>query len=100
MKLLGVMSLQEDKNTIKELFKEHQIQLFSELNIAGHTSATIKEFGWFTTKTDLPYYSTLCFAIIPEDQADTLMSEIGKRFEEDTTGHPIRAFQVDVERMI
>jgi nitrogen regulatory protein PII len=100
MKMIGVMSLEEDKKAIRELLEKHGVQIFSEIDIHGHTTATIEKYGWFATKTDVPLYSTLCFAIIPEDHAQAIMDDIAKLYQESQSDHPIRAFQLNVERMV
>ena len=100
MKLIGLMSLEEDKETVHELFEKHGVQLFSETEIKGHTLSTIEKYGWWPTDRSVPVYSSLCFAVVPRLRADDIMAEIEKRAERDSSPHPIRAFQVDVERMI
>jgi hypothetical protein len=99
MKLIGVMSLEKDKKSVRELFEKHGVQIFSEMEISGHTVTTIKEYGWWPSKT-VPVYSTLCFAIISKLRADEIMEEISRMSESDESGHAIRAFQVDVEKMV
>jgi hypothetical protein len=100
MKLIGVMSLEENKENVRELFEKHGVQIFSEMEIKGHTLSTIEKYGWWPTDRSIPIYSALCFAIVPKLRADDIMAAIEKRAEQDTSVHPIRAFQVDVERMI
>jgi hypothetical protein len=100
MKLIGVMSLEENRPDVRELFEKHGVQIFSETEIKGHTLLTIEKYGWWPTDRSAPMYSTLCFAIVPRLRADEIMAEFEKRAEQDTSAHPIRAFQVDVERLI
>ena len=100
MKLIGVMSLEENKANVRELFEKHGVQIFSEMEIKGHTLSTIEKYGWWPTDRSIPIYSALCFAIVAKLRADEIMAEIEKRAEQDTSAHPIRAFQIDVERMI
>ena len=100
MKLIGIMSLECEKKGVKKIFEKHDIQIFSEVEITGHTFATLKQYGWISSQHDIPAYSTLCFAIISKDKANEIMDEIAELAKKDDTEHPIRAFQVDVERMI
>ena len=100
MKLVGVMSLQEEKEFVRELFERHQVQIYSETAISGHTLKTIRSHGWFATDKELPYYSTLCFAIIDDQHAEAIMAEMERHKQGDDSEHPIRAFLVDVEKMI
>ncbi len=100
MKLIGVMSLDEAKEDIRKLLERHGIEIFSEMEIKGHTLSTIEKYGWWPTDRTVPMYSTLCFAVIPKLRADEIMDEIEALAEKNESAHPIRAFQVDVERMI
>jgi hypothetical protein len=100
MKLLGIMSLAQDRDQVIEIFERHEIQIFSETEIAGHTPSTIKEYGWWPASKDAVTYSTLFFAIIPEDKADAIMAEMSTLKKDSTHKHPITAFQVDVEKMV
>jgi hypothetical protein len=100
MKLIGLMSLAEDKEVIHQIFERHGLEIFSETAINGHTISTIEKFGWFASRGDAPYYSTLCFAIIADDRARLIMDAIERLSRENPSDHPIRAFLVPVERMI
>lgn len=99
MKLIGIMNLEQDKSTVRRLFEKHGVQIYSETDITGHTVTTLERYGW-RPSTDVPVYSSLCFAIIHEERAEEIMEEISRLSQADGSGHPIRAFQVDVERMI
>lgn len=100
MKLLGIMSLAKDRDRVIEIFEKHDIQIFSETEIAGHTPSTIKEYGWWPASKDAVTYSTLFFAIIPEEKADEIMTDMATLKQDASHKHPIRAFQVDVEKMV
>jgi hypothetical protein len=99
MKLIGIMNLETDKPLVRKLFEKHGVQIYSETDITGHTITTLEKYGWRPSR-DFPVYSSLCFAIVAAERADEIMEEISRLSERDETGHPIRAFQVDVERMI
>ncbi len=100
MKLVGVMSLQEDRDRIRELMKRHNVQIYSEAQIVGHTPQTVAKFGWFATPDEIPSYGTLCFAIIADDAAAAIVAEIRRIGESEHSDHPIRAFLVPVEAMV
>ncbi|MEJ2719875.1 MAG: hypothetical protein P8181_01865 [bacterium] len=100
MKLIGLMSLDDAKEDLHTLFEKHGVQIFSEMEIKGHTLTTIQKYGWWPTGRSTPAYSTLCFAVIPRLRADEIMDEIEALAAKDQSAHPIRAFQVDVERMV
>jgi hypothetical protein len=99
MKLIGIMNLEDDKARVRKLFEKHGVQIYSETDITGHTVDTLERYGW-RPSTDVPVYSSLCFAIIPKERAEEIMEEISRMSQTDESGHPVRAFQVDVERMI
>jgi hypothetical protein len=99
MKLIGIMNLDTDQPAVRKLFEKHGVQIYSEMDITGHTVTTLEKYGWRPSR-DVPVYSSLCFAIISKERADGIMDEISQLSEKDDSGHPIRAFQVDVERMI
>lgn len=100
MKLLGIMSLAKDRDRVIEIFEKHDVQIFSETEIAGHTPSTIKEFGWWPTSKEAVTYSALFFAIIPAEKADEIMGSMSTLKQDTAHNHPIRAFQVDVEKMV
>ena len=99
MKLIGIMSLDKDKVAVRKIFEKHGVQIYSEMEITGHTVSSIEKYGWWPS-TDVPVYSSLCFAVISKLRADEIMEEFSRLAQKDETGHPIRAFQVDVERMV
>jgi hypothetical protein len=100
MKMIGLMSLEKDKSKLRRIFEQNNVQIFSEIEITGHTLNTLARYGWASSTQDVPLYSALCFAIIPEKHARAVMDAIEELAGTDESGHPIRAFQVDVERMI
>lgn len=103
LKLIGVMGLNEDTEKIRKLFKKHGVHIFSETEITGHTMCELEKYGWWPA-TDIPAYSILHFAILPKERAGEILDAIAaltdENVEKDDCSHPIRAFQVDVERMV
>jgi hypothetical protein len=99
MKLIGIMSLEKDKAAVRKLFEKQGVQIYSETEIMGHTVSTLEKYGWWPS-TDVPVYSSLCFAIVPDEQAEEIMEGMSRLSTDEETEHPIRAFQVDVERMV
>jgi len=100
MKLIGVMSLKEKRAQVRDLFKQHDVRIYSETDILGHTTETIAKFGWFSTPEEVPDYSTLVFAIVEEASAAAVFDAIADLANADRSDHPIRAFLVPVERMV
>jgi hypothetical protein len=103
MKLIGIMGLNEDTEKIRKLFKKHGVHIFSETEITGHTLCALEKYGWWPS-SDIPAYSRLHFAILPGERAGEILDDISGMADENETrdecAHPIRAFQVDVERMV
>lgn len=100
MKLIGLMSLIQYKDRVRKLFEKHEVQIYSEIEIVGHTSDTIKQYGWWSFDKEVPRYSTLYFAVVPKEKADGIMQDIHCVSDECDPKHPLRAFQIDVEKMV
>lgn len=100
MKLIGLMSLAQYKDQVRKLFEKHQVHIYSEIDIVGHTADTIKRYGWWSFEKELPMYSHLFFALVPKEIADEIMTDIQCLSEECDPEHPPRAFQIDVEKMV
>jgi hypothetical protein len=100
MKLIGIMSLREDRDRVRDLLRDRGVRIYSEADIVGHSQETIASFGWFATPAEIPQYGSLCFAILPAGEAEALFQQIGGLAGESERDHPIRAFLVPVEAMI
>ncbi|NIV94900.1 hypothetical protein GWN42_19435 [candidate division KSB1 bacterium] len=101
MKLIGLMSLAQYRDQVRKLFEKHEVQIYSEVEITGHTVDTIKNYGWWVFEKDgIPMYSTLFFAVIPGEKALEIMENINGLQEDWDPKHPPRAFQVNVEKMV
>ena len=100
MKLVGIMSLTEDRTKVRDLLRDQGVQIYSEIEILGHSTESIATIGWFATSEELPEYASLCFAIVQDDNADSVFAAISALPEHENSDHPIRAFLVPVERMI
>jgi hypothetical protein len=100
MKLVGVMSLREDRQKIRDIMKKHDVQIYSETAIVGHTPTSVAKFGWFATTDENPSYATLCFAIIADEAARSASRSRRRSPGRDQSDHPIRAFLVPVEHMV
>jgi len=100
MKLIGVMSLKAYRDHVRKVFEKHDIKIYSELEITGHTTDTIKRYGWWSLDTDVPLYSTMYFAIVKKEKADALMNDISCLEGECDPDHTPKAFQIDVEKMV
>lgn len=100
MKLVGLMSLTDDQQEIRKIFEQSHIQIYSELDIHGHTADSLRHYGWWPAEGGQPIYSQLYFAIISREEAAGLLDKVEKFNAQREGLHPVRAFIVDVEKMI
>ena len=101
MKLVGIMSLEEHRQQVRDLLRDQGLQIYSETDILGHSTETIARIGWFAASQPIPDYGTLTFAIVPDENADAVYQAIvDLRAGMGDIDHPVRAFVVPVERMI
>lgn len=101
MKLIVLMSLSMYREQVRKLFEKHKVQIYSEIEITGHSSDTIQKYGWWVfERSNVPMYSTLFFAVIAKEKADEIMNDITCLKDECDPNHPPRAFQIDVEKMV
>ena len=103
MKLVAVMSLDAYRDELHQLFRERQIEVFSEIDIQGYhhsqTAAPGVSLGWFG-RASTPAYSTLAWAFLADEQAETLMDAIDAFNDERSLTNPVRAVQMPVDRMV
>jgi hypothetical protein len=102
MKLVAVMSLDSSRDALHRMYREHSIQVFSEIDIKGyhHTqTSSAADVGWFGRATH-PAYSTLTWAFLPDGQATKLLDAISAFNEENDPKHPVRAFEMPVDRAV
>jgi hypothetical protein len=102
MKLVAVMSLDAYRDALHRIYQEHEIRVFSEIDIQGyHHSQTPPPtaVGWFGRSESLAY-STLTWAFLPEEQAANLLAAIAAYNEETDPDHPVRAFQLPVDEAV
>lgn len=100
MKLIGIMSLTEDRAKVRGLLENQGVQIFSETDILGHSTESMAKYGWFTTPQGTPEYASLSFAIVPDESAEAVVAAIAALQKQEPSDHPVRAFIVPVETMI
>lgn len=102
MKLVAVMSLDANRDALHRLYREREIQVFSEIDIKGYHHAqtpSAADVGWFGHASH-PAYSTLTWAFLPKEQATNLLDAIADFNERTDPKHPVRAFQMPVDRSV
>jgi hypothetical protein len=100
MKLIGLMSLAQYRDNVRKFFEKHEVQIYSELDISGHTADTIKNYGFWIFDKDDSIYSVLFFAVVKKEKADEIMAGITALRQEFDAQHPPRAYQIAVEKMV
>ena len=94
MKLVLLMYLQEDQKCVNRLLGDLGVQAFSRLSVEGHGPGST--VGW--TGEIQPYQSQLVMAVLPDDQASTLMRAVADCKGVEDPRHPIRAALLSVEQ--
>jgi len=100
MKMIGLMSLAQYRNQVRKYFEQREVQIYSELEVNGHTSDSIKQFGWWVFDDETAIQSVLFFAIVTDEKAGDIItgvSDLAKKFDPE---HPPRAFQLNVEKLV
>lgn len=102
MKLVVVMSLDAYRDDLHKIYRDHQIRVFSEIDIEGYhhqQTPAPTAVGWFGY-SESPAYSTLTWAFLRQEQAVELLEAIEEYNGQRNLDHPVRAFQMPVDRSI
>jgi hypothetical protein len=103
MKLVAVMSLDAYRDDLHRLYRDCEVQVFSELAIEGYHRGQhppAGAAGWFGQAAESSAYSTLTWAFLPENQAADLLEAIERYNETRDLDHPVRAFQMPVDKAV
>lgn len=95
MKLVFLMYLEEDDALVMKGFKELGVSVFSRLPLEGHGTGAE---GWYGEVA--PYRSQMVFAVLSDAEAGKLLDAVGEWPAGQDPKHPVRAFQVDVEKAV
>lgn len=93
MKLVVVMYLEEDAPAVRRLLTRQGVEVFSEVEVRGHGSGAPGLYGDVA-----PYRSGMLMTFLPPREAEALMEAIGECEGCEAVDHPVRAWQMDVER--
>lgn len=102
MKLVAVMSLEAYRDDLHGIYRDHEIRVFSEIDIDGyhhHQTPAATAVGWFA-QAETPAYSTLTWAFLPKEQADGVLDAIEEYNDQRNLDHPVRAFEMPVDRSV
>lgn len=102
MKLVAVMSLDMYREELHRIYRDHSIQIFSEIDIEGYhhrQTPDATQIGWFG-HANHPAYSTLTWAFLNDEQADQLLDAIDAFNATNDPAHPVHAFKMPVDRAV
>uniref|UniRef100_Q3AUC3 Uncharacterized protein n=1 Tax=Chlorobium chlorochromatii (strain CaD3) TaxID=340177 RepID=Q3AUC3_CHLCH len=100
MKFIAIMGHEETRPQVRALFQKYQVHLFSNLSIKG---CSCEQKGgeqptWWPSNEMPTSYTSLCFAILEDEKAEALMTELEKNPIAIEKDFPARAFLMNVER--
>lgn len=95
MKLVFLMYLEEDDALVMKGFKQLGVAVFSRLPLEGHGAGAE---GWYGEVA--PYRSQMVFAVLSDTEAGKLLDAVAEWPAGQDPKHPVRAFQVDVEKAV
>ncbi len=101
MKLLVVLSIEAHASGIRRLFSEHSVPVFSEAPISGFrlASSSAQTDNWFGNLHE-EIYSQLVFAFVEKAKAEELFTALQSFSAERSDEHPVRAFQLSVDKFL
>jgi hypothetical protein len=102
MKMIAIIGDEETRPLIRKLFTSNQVSLFSSIAIRGCSCESGGEpRAWWPAGKDIPStYSSLCFAILDDEKADRIMTEVEKNPVAADPAFPAKVFMMNVEKMI
>lgn|GEM_PF-168771 len=102
MKFLAIMGHEETRPKVRSLFKEYQVNMFSNVAIRGCNCEKkgLQAQAWWPTDEMIGSYSSLCFAILDDDKAYAIMLELEKNPIVVDNDFPARAFLMNVEKTV
>ncbi|HWR02291.1 MAG TPA: hypothetical protein VN371_10555 [Chlorobaculum sp.] len=101
MKLIAIIGDEESRPLVRKLFMAHQATLFSNLSIRGCSCEAVKEpLAWWPSDREMSTYSSLCFAILDDEKAETIMKELEGSPVASDPAFPSRVFMMNVEKML
>ena len=95
MKLVFLTYLEDDDALVTRELASLGVPVFSRLPLEGHGQGVR---GWYGDVA--PYRSTMVFVVVPDEEAARLLEAVERWPAGQDPRHPVRAFQVDVERAV
>ena len=95
MKLVIMMFLEDDSECAEGILAAHGVTAYSELPVQGRGGGAA---GWYGEVA--PFRSRMIMTFLPVGLAEELTEAVRMCQERKDPGHPIRAWQVNVERAV
>lgn len=95
MKLVFLTYLEDDDELVTRQLQKEGVPVFSRLPLEGHGAGAR---GWYGEVA--PYRSRMVFSVLPDEEATRLLAAVEGWPDGQDPKHPVRAFQVDVERAV
>jgi hypothetical protein len=101
MKLVALMGHEETRSKVRNLFKQHEVVMFSNVSIKG-CNCEKKSFpqSWGPSSEMVGTYSSLCFAILEDAKAEAIMKHLEEHPIADDPAFPVKAFLMNIEKFI
>ncbi|NTV02616.1 MAG: hypothetical protein HGB04_07505 [Chlorobiaceae bacterium] len=101
MKLLAIIGDEETRPKVRKLFMSHGVHMFSNVAIRGCScDGAARPPAWWPGEQNMSTYSSLCFAILEDGQAEAVMEELRKSPIATDPAFPSRAFVMNVDQML
>jgi len=100
MKMLAIMGHEQTRPLVRDLFKKHRVNMFSNISIRGCNCqpSDFESQAWWPSVESMGAYSSLCFAILDDDKAVAIMEELERKPVAADPSFPARAFLMNVEK--
>ncbi len=98
MKLIVALSIEEHAVILRNLFRRHHVDIYSEAPIEGmkHSESAGGAGNWFVSRPD-GVVSHLVFAFIDDQKSAELLEGIRAVNKKEHLANPIHAFQLHVD---
>ena len=101
MKFLAIMGHEETRPQVRDLFRRFQVLMFSSMSIKGcYCDKRSAGQSWWPSDRSVGSYSSMCFAVLEDEKADTIIEELEKNPIALEPEFPARAFVMNVEKMV
>ena len=94
MKMVLLLYLEDDAACVDRLLRSLTLPAFSRMPIEGHSAEGVS--GWYGEAA--PDRSYMAFAMVSDELSGRVLEAVESCQEVEDARHPIRAFQMNIER--